>query len=118
MALSKLNRRQRIKQRIRKLVSGNETRPRCSVYRSNKQISVQLIDDLSGKTLVAASSLCKEVAEQKGNKTQKAEMVGKLLAQRAQKAGIEKIVFDRNGYLYHGRVKALAEAIRKNGIKF
>jgi large subunit ribosomal protein L18 len=89
-----------------------------SVFRSNKQISVQLIDDLSGKTLVAASSLVKDIATQNGNKSEKAAMVGKLIAGLANKAGIEKVVFDRNGYLYHGRVKQLADAAREAGLKF
>ena len=99
MALTKEERRLRIKRRIRKIVSGTAERPRMSVYRSNAQISVQLIDDKAGKTLLSVSSLCKEIAEKKGNKT-------------------EQAAFDRNGYLYHGRVKALADAARNGGLNF
>jgi len=116
MALTKLERRVRIKHRIRKRVSGYAEKPRMTVYRSNCQISVQLIDDLKGTTLVSASSLCKEVSENKKvNKTEQANLVGKLIAERALKAGIQDVTFDRNGYLYHGRVKALAEAARTAG---
>jgi large subunit ribosomal protein L18 len=119
MALTKQERRNRIKMRIRKRITGTLERPRLSVYRSNKQISVQIIDDVKGTTLVAASSLNKEVYEVNGiNKTQKAELVGKLIAERAAKAGINSVTFDRNGYLYHGRIKKLAEAAREGGLKF
>lgn len=119
MALNKRERRIKIKRRIRKSIEGTSERPRMSVFRSNRQISVQLVDDLAGKTLVAASSRCKEVAEKKElNKTKQAELVGELIAKRAQDKGIETVVFDRNGYLYHGRVKALADAARKNKLKF
>jgi large subunit ribosomal protein L18 len=119
MSLTKIERRLRIKRRVRKNVSGTSEKPRMSVYRSNKQISVQLIDDIAGRTLVAASSLCKEIAEQKGiNKTQQASLVGKLAAQKALAAGISTVVFDRNGYLYHGRVKSLADSAREGGLKF
>lgn len=119
MALSKLDRRLRIKRRISKKISATADRPRMSVFRSNKQISVQLIDDNNGQTLVAASSLNKEVAEIKGiNKVKQAELVGELIAKRALEKNIDTVVFDRNGYLYHGRIKSLAEAARKAGIKF
>lgn len=118
MAFSKLNRRLKIKHRIRSKVFGTAEKPRLSVFRSNKQISVQVIDDLNGKTLAAASSLVKEIATQKGNKSEKAAMVGKLIAERALQAGVEKVVFDRGGYLYHGRVKQLADASREGGLKF
>jgi len=119
MAFNKLNRRKTIKYRIRKKISGTLERPRLSVYRSNVNISVQLIDDINGKTLVAASSLNKEIAEKTGiNKIEKAKLVGKLIAETAKKAGIETVVFDRNGYLYHGRVKALADSAREGGLKF
>ena len=118
MALTKNERRIRIKHRIRKLISGTPEQPRLSVFRSNKQISAQIIDDHAGKTLVSASSLCKEISEQKGNKTAQAGLVGKLIAEKAAQAGISDVVFDRNGFLYHGRVKALAEAARKAGLKF
>ena len=118
MAQSKLERRTKIKLRIRKRITGTTEQPRLSVFRSNKQISVQIIDDKNSKTLIAASSLLKEISEQKGNKTQIAAMVGKLVAERALQAGINTVIFDRNGYLYHGRVKALADAAREGGLKF
>lgn len=118
MALTKQERRLRIKRRIRKSVSGTAERPRMSVFRSNKQISVQLIDDLSGKTLVATSSLIKEIAEKTVTKNEQAELVGQAIAEKAAAAGITSVVFDRNGYLYHGRVKSLADAARKGGLKF
>jgi large subunit ribosomal protein L18 len=89
-----------------------------TVYRSNKQIYVQLVDDLNGITLVSASSRESESEEAKANKIEQAEKVGKLVAEKAKTAGIESVVFDRNGYLYHGRVKSLAEAARKGGLKF
>ena len=118
MALTKQERRIRIKQRIRKIISGTAERPRMSVFRSNTQISVQLIDDKAGKTLASVSSLCKEIAEKKGTKTEQASLVGAAIAERAKAAGIENVVFDRNGYLYHGRVKALADAARNGGLNF
>ena len=116
MALSKLERRIRIKNRIRKIVSGNETKPRLSVFRSNKEISVQLINDVTGTTIVSASSRDKSIA--KGTNIEVANAVGKLIAEKATKAGIETCAFDRNGYLYHGRVKSLADGVRKGGLKF
>ncbi len=116
MALTKLQRRYRIKNRIRKIVSGTETKPRLSVFRSNKEISVQLIDDVKGTTLVSATSKSKGKA--KGTKIEIATAVGKSLAEKAAKAGIETCAFDRNGYLYHGRVKALADGAREGGLKF
>jgi large subunit ribosomal protein L18 len=118
MAITKEFRRARIKNRIRKIVTGTAERPRLSVFRSNKQITVQLIDDTKGVTLLAASSLDKELAEQKVNKIDQAKLVGKTLAEKATKAGIQEIVFDRGGYLYHGRVKSLADAAREAGLKF
>lgn len=118
MALTKTERRVRIKNRVRKIVTGSAERPRLSVFRSNKQIYAQLIDDNNATTLVAASSTEKEVAAESGNKTEKAALVGKLIAKKAQAAGIENVVFDRNGYLYHGRVKQLADAAREGGLKF
>jgi large subunit ribosomal protein L18 len=118
MAFDKKIRRQKIKENIRKKMSGTSEMPRMSVYRSNKQISVQIIDDVAQTTLAAASSLNKEIAEFKGNKTQQADKVGELVARLALEKGITQVVFDRNGYLYHGRVKALAEAARKGGLKF
>jgi large subunit ribosomal protein L18 len=117
MALTKADRRQRIKYRIRKRLSGSGERPRMTVYRSNKQIYVQLVDDVSGKTLVSASSKEKEIASQKVNKIDQAKLVGKRLAEKAKEKGIKTVVFDRNGYLYHGRVKNLADAARESGLK-
>ena len=111
------NRRARIKKRIRKNISGTATKPRLSVFRSNKQIYAQIIDDLSGNTLASASSLHEENG-QKVNKVDQAKEVGKMIAESATKAGIKEVVFDRNGYLFHGRVKALADAARENGLKF
>jgi len=104
--------------RIRKVIKGTPEMPRLTVFRSNKQIYVQIIDDASGKTLVSASSAVAGVVEQKVNKIDQAKLVGKLIAERAIEAGISNVVFDRNGYLYHGRVKSLAEAAREGGLKF
>ena len=106
--------------RIRKVVNGTSEQPRMTVFRSNKQIYVQFIDDLAGVTLATASSLDKEVvAEAAGkNKCEVAALVGKLAAQRATEKGISTVSFDRNGYLYHGRVKMLADAAREGGLKF
>ena len=110
----KVERRIKIKYRIRKNVFGTAERPRMSVFRSNKQIYAQVINDLEGKTLAAASSIGLEAMP----KIQQAEKVGELIAAKAQEAGITAVVFDRNGYLYHGRVKSLADAARKGGLKF
>ncbi|MDA3905811.1 MAG: 50S ribosomal protein L18 [Bacteroidales bacterium] len=110
-------RRLKIKRRIRKKINGATDRPRMSVFRSNKQIYVQLVDDKSGHTLVAASSREEQIATQKATKIEKAALVGKLIASKAKEAGIEEVVFDRNGYLYHGRVKSLADAAREGGLK-
>lgn len=120
MSISKIERRNRIKMRVRKKVSGTADRPRMTVFRSNKQIYVQFIDDLNGVTMTAASSLDKEVADQLNgvNKSQEASVVGKLAAERAMAKGITTVSFDRNGYLYHGRVKQLADAAREGGLKF
>jgi len=117
MAFSKLNRRAKIKRRIRKKVSGTAQSPRLTVYRSNKQIYAQLIDDSKGVTLVAASSYNNKAAE-KLAKVDQAAVVGKEIAEKAIKAGISSVVFDRNGYLYHGRVKSLADSAREGGLKF
>jgi len=116
MALSKLERRQRIKHRIRKIVTGTAAKPRLSVFRSNKEIYAQLVDDVAGVTLASVSSRNKEIAT--GTKLEVATAVGKAIAEMATKAGVETITFDRNGYLYHGRVKVLAEAAREAGLKF
>lgn len=119
MSLTKFERRIRIKHRIRKQVSGTAQKPRMSVFRSNKQIYVQLIDDLSGSTLAAASSTLKEIAEaSKGKKATQAKLVGKKIAEISLQKGINEVIFDRNGYLYHGRVKVLADAARESGLKF
>ena len=120
MSLTKIERRERIKMRIRKIVNGMPEQPRMTVFRSNKQIYVQFIDDLAGVTLATASSLDKEVvAEAAGkNKCEVAALVGKLAAARAIEKGISNVAFDRNGYLYHGRVKMLADAAREGGLKF
>ena len=116
MSLTKSDRRQRIRFRIRKSISGTATNPRLSVFRSNKEIYAQLIDDVNGVTLLAASSREKEVG--KGTNVEVAAAVGKLVAEKALKAGIDTITFDRGGYLYHGRVKSLAEGAREAGLKF
>jgi large subunit ribosomal protein L18 len=118
MALTKQERRYRIKKRIRKIVSGTAQRPRLNVFRSNKQIYAQLIDDFSGKTLMAVSSLNKDFEGTEGTKIEMAAKVGKAIAEKALAAGISAVVFDRNGYLYHGRVKQLADAAREGGLKF
>jgi len=114
---AKLSRRDRIKKGIRKRLSGSTERPRLSVYRSNKGIYAQIIDDITGKTLVSASSLSKEFSAT-GNKVDQSVAVGKMVAEKAVAAGIKEVVFDRNGYLYHGRVKSLAEGAREGGLIF
>ena len=118
MAINKEERRQNIKKRIRRKISGTAARPRMSVFRSNKQIYVQLIDDEVGKTLVAASSRENGIETEKITKIEQAAKVGALIAEKAKAVGIETVVFDRNGYLYHGRVKSLADAARNGGLKF
>lgn len=118
MALSKQDRRNKIRMRIRKEIVGTAERPRLSVFRSNKEIYAQLVDDVEGKTLAAASSRDKEVGATEGSKQEIAAAVGKSLAERALKAGIESVSFDRGGYLYHGRVKSLADGAREGGLKF
>ncbi|MDP2685846.1 MAG: 50S ribosomal protein L18 [Aequorivita sp.] len=118
MALSKYERRERLRMRIRKTVGGTESRPRLAVFRSNKEIYAQIIDDVNGKTITAASSRDKDIDASKVNKVEAAKLVGKAIAEKAVKAGIEAIAFDRGGYLYHGRVKSLAEGAREGGLKF
>lgn len=113
----KLSRRERIKKGIRKRLSGSAERPRLSVYRSNKGIYAQIIDDISGNTLVSASSSSKDFAGS-GAKVEQSKAVGKLVAEKAIAAGITQVVFDRNGYLYHGRVKSLADGAREAGLQF
>ncbi|WP_027381314.1 50S ribosomal protein L18 [Chryseobacterium daeguense] len=117
MALSKVEKRIRIKRRVRGKISGSSELPRLSVYKSNKEIYAQLIDDKSGKTLASASSREKGV-DANGTKTEVSAAVGKAIAAKAKAAGIENIVFDRNGFVYHGRVKALADGAREGGLKF
>ena len=118
MSLNKIERRERIKMRIRKIVSGTSERPRMTVFRSNKQIYVQFIDDLAGVTLATASSLDIAAETAGKNKSEVAAMVGQLAAKRAIEKGIATVSFDRNGYPYHGRVKTLADAAREGGLKF
>ena len=119
MNLTKLERRERIRKRIRKIVIGTTETPRLSVYRSNKEIYAQIINDQTGKTLVAASSRDKEVVSEKLiKKVEIASLVGKRIGLLASKSGIKQIKFDRSGYLYHGRVKALADGARDGGLKF
>lgn len=114
MTTKKVERRIKIKYRVRKNVNGTAERPRMSVFRSNKQIYVQVINDLTGQTLASASSLGMEAMPKK----EQAQKVGELVAQKAQAAGVTAVVFDRNGYLYHGRIKELADAARRGGLKF
>jgi large subunit ribosomal protein L18 len=113
MIKSKKDSRQKVRFAIRKKVSGTSERPRLAVFRSNKEIYAQIIDDVTGTTLASASS-----SEAKGNKTEQAAVAGKLIADNAKKAGVESVVFDRGGFLYHGRVKALADSAREAGLKF
>jgi len=115
---AKQQRRQKLRWRIRTTVSGTAVKPRLSVFRSNKDIYAQLIDDTKGNTLAAASSREKDIYGAGGNKVERSAKVGKLLAERAKAAGIETCVFDRGGYLYHGRVKSLADGAREGGLKF
>ena len=117
MALSKVEKRAKIKRRIRKNVFGTAEQPRLSVFRSNKEIYAQIIDDLKGTTIVASSSYKNKAAEGK-SKSEQAVIVGKDIAEKAVKAGVSAVVFDRNGYQYHGRVKALADGAREAGLKF
>ncbi|MBK9177533.1 MAG: 50S ribosomal protein L18 [Flavobacteriales bacterium] len=117
MAFSREARRLKIKQRVRKTVSGTPGRPRLSVYRSNTGMYAQIIDDEAGRTLVSASSL-KDKKASGIPKIEQAKLVGQAIAEKAKAVGIERVVFDRNGYLYHGRVKALADAAREAGLNF
>ncbi len=113
----KLKRRNKIKLRIRRNITGTSERPRLTVYRSNKEIYAQAVDDVNNKSIIQVGSLNLKTDSLK-NKIEQAELVGKAFAEKAAEAGINKVVFDRNGYLYHGRVKALADALRDAGIKF
>ncbi len=117
MSITKQYRRQRIKLRLRKKIKGTANTPRLSVFRSNRDIYAQIVNDADGKTLLAASSRDKDFSA-KGTKIEIATAVGKAIAEKAIAAGITSVVYDRNGYLYHGRVKALAEAAREGGLKF
>ena len=114
----KVIRRQKLRWRIRARVSGTAQKPRLSVYRSNSDIYAQLIDDATGTTIAAASSREKEIAAITGNKVEKSVVVGKSIAQKALALGVSACVFDRGGYLYHGRVKAVADGAREGGLKF
>ena len=113
MAFSKESRRNKIRRRVRAAISGTQEMPRLAVFRSNKEIYAQLINDIDGKTIAASSS--KDI---KGTKIEQAGAVGKAIAEKSIAAGVSKVVFDRGGYLYHGRVKALAEGARESGLKF
>ena len=114
----KTQRRQNIRYRVRRKVSGTGTSPRLSVFRSNADVYAQLIDDVSGQTLAAASSRDKDIAAQKVTKTEKSKLVGASIARKAGELGIKTIVFDRGGYLYHGRVKSVADGAREGGLQF
>jgi large subunit ribosomal protein L18 len=115
---SKTARRQNIRFGIRKKINGTAAKPRLSVFRSNTEIYAQLIDDVSGQTLAAASSKEKSIGAQKGTKTEKSKLVGSAIAAKATALGLTEVVFDRGGYLYHGRVKAVADGAREGGLKF
>ncbi len=115
---TKLDRRTKIKLKIRKTLKGTAASPRLNVYRSNSEIYAQIVDDKAGKTLLAVGSVDKSISESKVNKIEKAKLVGKLIAEKAVATGITAVVFDRNGFLYHGRIKSLAEGAREGGLKF
>lgn len=116
--VTKAIRRQKIKFRIRRKISGTTMRPRLSVFRSNTDIYVQLIDDDNSKTLASASSKDKDIAAQKGTKSEKSKLVGAAIARKAAELGLKDVIFDRGGYLYHGRVKAVADGAREGGLNF
>jgi large subunit ribosomal protein L18 len=116
--MDKLIKRQKIRYRIRKKISGSGSKPRLSVFRSNSDIYVQLIDDADGKTLASASSRDKDILAQKTTKTEKGKLVGSAIARKASELGIKECTFDRGGNLYHGRVKAVAEGAREGGLSF
>ena len=115
---SKVSARQKIRYRIRKKIIGSAAKPRLSVFRSNKDIYVQLIDDANGTTIASASSREKDIAAQKTNKVETSKLVGAAIARKSQDLGIKDVVFDRSGYLYHGRIKAVAEGAREGGLIF
>ena len=114
----KTQRRQNIRYRIRRKISGSATKPRLSIFRSNADIYAQLIDDLSGQTLASASSRDKDIAAQKGTKLEKSKLVGAAIARKAGELNITDVTFDRGGYLYHGRVKSVADGAREGGLQF
>jgi large subunit ribosomal protein L18 len=118
MSNSKSTARQKIRYRIRKRVIGTPSKPRLSVFRSNTDIYAQLIDDNSGSTIASASSKQKDISAQKAPKSEKSKMVGEAIAKKAVELGIKQVVFDRSGYIYHGRVKAVAEGAREGGLDF
>ena len=115
---AKTARRQNIRYGIRQKINGTAAKPRLSVFRSNTEIYAQLIDDVNGNTLAAASSKDKSIVAQKGNKSEKGKLVGSAIAAKATELGLKEVVFDRGGYLYHGRVKAVADGAREGGLKF
>ncbi|MBV9963603.1 MAG: 50S ribosomal protein L18 [Parafilimonas sp.] len=115
---NKVLRRQKIRYRIRHKIAGTNEKPRLSVFRSNSEIYAQIIDDISGKTLVSASSQDKDVKAQKVTKLEKSKLVGAAIARKATDLGLSQVIFDRSGYLYHGRVKALADGAREGGLQF
>lgn len=120
-AMSSADSREKRKKRVRKKVRGTPESPRLTIYRSSKNIYAQIIDDISCKTLVDASSMSKDATDEirkKGGNREGAALIGKMIAERAIKSGIKKVVFDRNGFLYHGRIKALADAAREGGLEF
>jgi large subunit ribosomal protein L18 len=116
--ITKLERRQKIRYRIRKKIIGTAQKPRLSVFRSNNDIYVQLIDDNSGVTLAAASSREKDISAQKVTKIEKSKLVGQVIARKAKELGIDTVIFDRGGNLYHGRVKSVADGAREGGLQF
>jgi large subunit ribosomal protein L18 len=118
MSNNKSSARQKIRYRIRKKISGTPAKPRLSVFRSNSDIYAQLIDDTNGATIVAASSKQKDISAQKAPKIEKSKLVGEAIAKKATELGIKNVVFDRSGYIYHGRVKAVAEGAREGGLDF
>lgn len=111
-------RRDRIRYNIRRNISGTAAKPRLSIFRSNTDIYAQLIDDVNGVTLAAASTKDKDIAAQKGTKSEKSKLVGAAIARKASDAGVKEVVFDRGGYLYHGRVKSVGDAAREGGLQF
>jgi len=115
---AKVLRRQKIRYGIRKKIAGTTQKPRLSVFRSNTDIYAQIIDDINGKTIAAASSKDKDIAAQKGTKSEKSKLVGAAVARKAVELGVTAVVFDRGGYLYHGRVKSVADGAREGGLQF